>query len=32
MTWYGEVMTLKNRLPKSLPTYHEDKVTLVGAG
>ncbi len=25
MTWYGEGITLKAKLPKSLPTYHEDQ-------
>jgi integrase len=25
MAWYGEGMTLKAKLPKSIPTYHEDK-------
>ncbi len=25
MSWYGEGLTLKAKLPKSIPTYHEDK-------
>jgi integrase len=25
MLWYGEGLTLKAKLPKSMPTYHEDK-------
>ena len=25
MAWYGEAITLKAKLPKSLPTYHEDQ-------
>ena len=25
MSWYGEGITLKAKLPKSLPTYHEDQ-------
>lgn len=25
MKWYGEGITLKAKLPKSLPTYHEDR-------
>jgi integrase/recombinase XerD len=25
MAWYGEKMDVKAKLPKSLPTYHEDK-------
>ena len=25
MAWYGEVITLKAKLPKTLPTYHEDR-------
>ena len=25
MQWYGESLTLKAKLPKSLPTYHEDQ-------
>lgn len=25
MAWYGEPITLKARLPKSLPIYHEDR-------